>query len=234
MSGAGIMEVGTLDVETITSISQLVELFQKGFRIGNLVIYSHHHSAGRVKEEENFDLYLSSNTQDVSNAVRLMSVKLFHGRKPHYLPWMELHLINHELMFSNGTVFFYFGSDVEKELLSLISNCDALPRIFVDYMNDAETRSELYRDVPPVLSRLGFLLFTLGFTWFKDWYYPEGFKEGGVKLQAEKAMNVEHENNQLARLKNEVQSFLARLDEGDALDVAFNPVLERARVVLSA
>ena len=43
--------------------------------------------------------------------------------------------------------------------------------------------------VPPHLTRLGYLLLKNGFTWLKDWYFPEGFREGAPKLQGEKSLN---------------------------------------------
>ncbi|MHA1209321.1 MAG: DUF1122 family protein [Candidatus Freyarchaeota archaeon] len=47
---------------------------------------------------------------------------------------------------------------------------------------------------------LGYKLFQLGFTWFKDWYFAEGFWEGGVKLQGEKT-NEQNRNRQLEKIQ---------------------------------
>ncbi len=215
------------------SLVQLILAFKEGITVGNWVIFSENLVAGRVKEEENFDLHVRVKNESREESSRLMSVKVFHGRKPHYLPWIELHMIDHEIVLNNGTTFYYFGSEVEKELLSTISRCVELPRMFIDYMNDVETRTELYRGVPPVLSRLGFLLFNLGFTWFKDWYYPEGFKEGGVKLQAEKALTEEQRQSQLNRLKSEVQWFLEHVRR-EKVDENLQLLKPRANIVLTS
>jgi hypothetical protein len=39
------------------------------------------------------------------------------------------------------------------------------------------------RKVPPAATPLGLVLLAAGCRWFKDWYFPEGGREGGTKLQ---------------------------------------------------
>jgi hypothetical protein len=66
----------------------------------------------------------------------------------------------------------YYDSTVEEALLSTLS--EALGpgcKIFVKYHSDKETCSDLAMSVPPVMTRLGYRLFLLGFAWFKDWYF---------------------------------------------------------------
>lgn len=68
-------------------------------------------------------------------------------------------------------------------------------KLFVTYIRDNETREMLYKGFSPPDTPLGFSLLKAGFTWFKDWYYPEGGNEGSPKLQANKPLNKEDEKD---------------------------------------
>jgi len=61
-------------------------------------------------------------------------------------------------------------------------------RVMVGYEALPETLEALQRGVPPILTPLGEVLREAGFWAFKDWYYPEGWAEGGRKLQAERPL----------------------------------------------
>ncbi|MCX8060060.1 MAG: DUF1122 family protein, partial [Aquificaceae bacterium] len=105
---------------------------------------------------------------------RLLFIKAFYGRKPHWKEWVELfHVEPH-----------FFGSQEEDELLRIVSR--HFRRVFVEYYEDSQTLEELRRGVPPQETRLGSKLRALGYRYFRDWYYPEGWLEGGYKLQAER------------------------------------------------
>jgi hypothetical protein len=47
------------------------------------------------------------------------------------------------------------------------------------------------------------LLWIGGCRWFKDWYFAEGWKEGGIKLQGEKPLNAEREKENTAKIIEE-------------------------------
>jgi hypothetical protein len=123
-------------------------------------------SQGRFLEEENYTIHL--------NGERLLFAKVFYGRKPYYKEWVELFNIENR----------FFGTEAEDLLLELFSRC--FRRLFVEYYNDPQTTKELKSGIPPQETRLGKKLKSLGYTYFKDWYYPEGWMEGGYKLQAER------------------------------------------------
>lgn len=61
-------------------------------------------------------------------------------------------------------------------------------RVMVGYEALPDTLQALQRGVPPVITPLGEILAEAGFWAFKDWYYPEGWAEGGRKLQAERPL----------------------------------------------
>ncbi len=56
----------------------------------------------------------------------------------------------------------------------------------MEYYEDRQTLRELKEGKPPEETRLGKKLKALGYRYLRDWYYPEGWMEGGYKLQAEK------------------------------------------------
>ncbi len=73
-----------------------------------------------------------------------------------------------------------------------------------------ETMRSLHIGMPPVATRLGFLLFVAGFQYVKNWYLAEGGHEGPRKLWAEKALNATVARDLLRRTEKELQTYLAR------------------------
>ena len=81
---------------------------------------------------------------------------------------------------------------------------------------DDETERGLKRGVPPAATPLGHALLVAGCTWFKDWYFAEGGREGETKLQANKPLTAELHRDQLASLREELAGWLGGLpDEPD-------------------
>jgi len=158
---------------------------------------------------------------------------MFLGRKPHYLPWVELFNIHNRLDIGGDTQF-YLDSTYEKEIISYFSNfLDPAGRIFIEYYKDAETMYGLQSGFPPAATRLGFILFENGFTWFKDWYFPEGFMEGGQKLQGEKTSDMESRGRQLKQILNEIKAFLEKTDFSGEHDHYEMNMVERAKKILA-
>jgi hypothetical protein len=82
--------------------------------------------------------------------------------------------------------------------------------VMVAYEGD-ETQRALRRKVPPQATPLGLELLRAGCRWFKDWYYPEGGREGGTKLQGTLPLDEDRRLRAERALAAEVESFL---DEG--------------------
>ncbi|RUM28581.1 MAG: DUF1122 domain-containing protein [Aquifex sp.] len=159
-------------------------------------------SQGRFKEEFNLDLSLEGKP--------LLTLKIFLGRKPYWLPWVEVFGVNPNLS------KLFFGSEAEKKLYKVLS--EHFGRVFIEYFEDKETAYELQKGVPPALSRLGFELLKLGYTYFRDWYIPEGLMEGGHKVQAEKPPNEEAKVRHLRVIKREFEEFLKMCDDKDLIE----------------
>ncbi|MDQ4081303.1 MAG: DUF1122 family protein, partial [Actinomycetota bacterium] len=102
--------------------------------------------------------------------------------------------------------------------------------LMVGYGDD-ETERGLKRRFPPVVTPLGKALFDAGATWFKDWYYPEGWLEGGLKLQGNKPVSEEARRAHLAELATELEEWLPRVEGVD--DAIARRARERAGAVLA-
>ncbi len=88
--------------------------------------------------------------------------------------------------------------------------------MMVAYEGD-ETERALRRRVPAAATPLGLAMLTAGCRWFKDWYYPEGGREGGTKLQGTLPLDERRRGQAEAKLVTELEAFVQRqgADEGD-------------------
>ncbi len=164
----------------------------------------------------------------------IMNVTFFTGIKPWYHPWIEITYPYELRLKGDIDTFYYFGSTVETSFIKLF--CNSLPpagKIFVSYDNDDETRKGLMVNIPAILTRLGFLLFNNGCTWFKDWYFPEGGNEGGQKLQGEKPVNSTKKVDQLKKFHHEVDRYLTLNRSEQTISTIEKNAIQRARKVLN-
>jgi hypothetical protein len=181
----------------------LIKKLKEGFKIENYEIKAERVLKGRFKEERNLSLTLRYD----KNMLNLLKMKVFLGRPPFYKPWVEIFNIQSKIEMGNHYLEYY-ESKIEMAILEFLSEyLEHGDKLFVEYTNDEKTLKELRLGVPPVLTRLGFKLFNLGFIWLKDWYYPEGFMEGGPKIEAEKLeLNIEI-NKQLNSILKDIANF---------------------------
>jgi hypothetical protein len=132
----------------------------------------------------------------------------------------------------NNKLLIYFDSNLENTILSFFSQLlEHGESIYVEYYNDTETKKQLEANIPPTISRLGYKLFTLGFTWFKDWYFPEGFMEGNMKLQGEKPLNNTLKIEQLRKIHKEIKTFLINTKDNEWYIIKAK---ERAKILISS
>jgi hypothetical protein len=128
-----------------------------------------------------------------------IQVKHFAGRpSAHVPPWIEAG----------------FPRDDERLVAEIVrALADLLPaggRVMAVYGQD-ETERGLQWGVPPAATPLGHGLLRAGCTWFKDWYFAEGGREGETKLQGNKPLTAELRVRQLAAVRDELASWLGRL-----------------------
>jgi hypothetical protein len=79
--------------------------------------------------------------------------------------------------------------------------------LMVAYEGD-ETEAALRRRVPPAATPLGIVLLRAGCRWFKDWYYSEGGREGGTKLQGTLPLDDDRRRQAERELVTELRQFL--------------------------
>lgn len=201
---------------------------KKGISVAGHCLFVKQITPGRFKEEEDLDMYISNNRHEM----HLLYAKVFTGRKPHYRPWIELFGINSSVMLGDDTIE-YFGSELERTLLSAFASAlGAGESMFVDYQQDNETQKQLADGVPVATSRLGNILFELGFTWFKDWYFPEGYMEGDQKLQGEKPLNSDSRNRYFKEICASVESFLDSARTHAHQDTHYLRAVQRAHALV--
>lgn len=146
-------------------------------------------------------------------------VKHFAGRpSAHVPPWIEASL----------------PCEDERLAAEIVAALAALlppgGHLMVVYGGD-ETERGLQRGFPPAATPLGYALFSAGCTWFKDWYFAEGGREGDTKLQGNKPSTPDLESDQVARLRGELEAWLAAVPaEPDEL---LRRARKRARAVLA-
>lgn len=148
--------------------------------------------------------------------------------------WVEFTRYNSLLSLAGQTVDFTDGLDLE--LFRLVS--DLVPaggHIFVEYDSPSQQATErvLTRGLPAASSPIGYLLFQVGARSYRDWYIPEGGREGPRKLQAFKPYNDEIRAEKTAALQAELEAFVSKADEVSA-DAVGARAIERAKAVLEA
>ena len=178
---------------------EFLEIFKRGVNTPYGVIKLERLKQGRFIEEFNLDLSLDGES--------LLTMKVFLGRKPYYGEWVEVFGIKPKLK----NEYAFFGSSIEKAVLNAIT--PYFSKVFIEYFEDKETTKELQKGVPPALSRLGSELLKRGYTYFRDWYIPEGLMEGGHKIQAEKPKNEEIKKRHIENILEEFEEFKKKCDD---------------------
>ena len=181
----------------------------KGKRLNHYVLDVDNISQGRFVEEINFDLYLKTIGGENSENPAVKG-KYFLGRGEVYKPWLEIYYDN-RVIFKSSKIIDLSEEGLDASLFKHL--CDLLPpgsHIMVVYLNHEETRKGLEHGVPAPATPLGYLLWRSGCTWFKDWYFAEGFLEGDIKLQGNKPLNEENRRNDLVEIGRELTEFLMK------------------------
>ena len=132
----------------------------------------------------------------VGDSAPSVRVKHFAGRPSAYVPpWIEAS----------------FPREDERLVADIVAAlAHLLPpggRLMAVHGQD-ETERGLQRGVPPAATPLGQALLRAGCTWFKDWYFAEGGREGETKLQGNKPATVELCLEQLAAVREELVAWL--------------------------
>ncbi len=90
--------------------------------------------------------------------------------------------------------------------------------LMIEYDSPARrhTAQALAARVPPVATPLGAKMFAAGCgVAFRDWYIPEGGREGPRKLQGFRALDAEHERRRGEEMLRELDAFMPRSKDLD-------------------
>lgn len=170
-------------------------------------------SKGRFVEEINFELYLKSRRGETSKNAVVMG-KFFSGRGEFYKPWIEIYYDPYVIFKSSDKVNLSENRLDEKLFKHLSSLVPPGGHIMVFYLNHEDTNKGLQMGIPAPATPIGHLLWKAGCTWFKDWYFAEGFMEGDVKLQGDKPLGKAGKERDLHRIYEELIDFLKEQREG--------------------
>ncbi len=204
--------------------NELIENFSTGIFVDNGMIFCRKSSFARSETERRFTVLFKSDFFHIN----ILDVVLFKGLKPWYRPWIEITYPYSLKMNKNQMVFSFFNSKIEKKIIGLC--CQHLPsagKIFVSYDQDMETAKGLMLNIPPPLTRLGFLLLAGGCTWFKDWYFPEGGMEGGQKLQGEKPLDQKNKERQMQEMRKQIMSYIDSKKNVSSIELVEQQALAR-------
>jgi len=192
--------------------------YLKGKRWNDYVLHVDNISKGRFVEEMNFELFFKTVGGETSENPAVKG-KYFLGRGEFYKPWLEIYYEN-RVIFKSSKIVDLSEEGLDAGLFKHLS--DLLPpgsHIMVVYLNHEETRKGLEQGVPAPATPLGYLLWKSGCTWFKDWYFAEGFLEGDIKLQGNKPLNDENRREDLLEIGRELTEFLMKEKREDKLFV---------------
>ncbi|MFQ5472864.1 MAG: DUF1122 family protein [Dehalococcoidia bacterium] len=149
--------------------------------------------------------------------------------------WVELTRYNSKLDIAGDSVDLA-ADGLDLQLFRLLS--DLVPaggHLMVEYDSPSQQPSEqvLTRGYPAATSHIGYLMFQVGCRSYRDWYIPEGGREGPRKLQGFKPWNDEIAREKTKALRKRLSDFVAM--GLDATDEDVGPkAMARAHQVLSA
>jgi len=169
---------------------------------------------GRTDRESYFNLFLVSD--GILSLGPIVQGLFFVGRGDYIKAWIEFRY-NPRAEFPDGTAVDLEEKGLTHELFSLLGGM--IPpggSMMVIYGAEAHplssnTEKGLKRAFPPASTPLGYYLWSVGLRWFKDWYFPEGWMEGGMKLQATRPLDEDIRAQREAKAREELSIFVDKL-----------------------
>ncbi|MBN2027328.1 MAG: DUF1122 family protein [Actinobacteria bacterium] len=169
---------------------------------------------GRTDRESYFNLFL---VRDGTFSLGPIAQGLFFiGRGDYIKAWIEFRYVP-RAEFPDGTAVDLEEEGLTHELFSLLGEMiPAGGSMMVIYGAEphplpSDTEKGLKRAFPPAATPLGYYLWSIGLRWFKDWYFPEGWMEGGMKLQATRPLNEDVRAQREAKARGELEAFVEKM-----------------------
>lgn len=192
---------------------------------------------GRTDRETYFNLFLEKG--EAVSVAPVVQGLYFMGRGEHIRPWIEFRY-QPGLPFSDGSEVDLEETGLTGRLFSLLG--ELVPpggSMMVIYGGERhamlrETERALKRGFPPHVTPLGYHLWNEGFRWFKDWYFPEGWLEGAMKLQATRPLEEAIRLRREEEARGELSDFLSRTRTERERDLVLEKALSRAESIIAA
>jgi hypothetical protein len=216
--------------------AELFEATLAGAELDGYTLEPKDFKQGRTDRECYFNLFLSR--QGVLSTGPIVQGLFFTGRGDYIKAWIEFRY-NPSAAFAGGTAVDLEESKLTARLFSLLGELippgGSMMAIYgaEAHAISADTEKGLKRSFPPAATPLGYYLWKTGMRWYKDWYFPEGWMEGGMKLQATRPLNQEIRAQREAKAGEELEKFIAGL-QGGTLSRLEQEALVRAEDVLSS
>lgn len=190
---------------------------------------------GRTDRESYFNLFLSRN--GLLSRGPIVQGLFFAGRGDYIRAWIEFRY--------DPVVAFADGSVVDLEELRMTARLFSILGALIPpggsmmviygaeaHSVSADTEKGLKRSFPPAVTPLGYYLWKSGLRWYKDWYFSEGWMEGGMKLQATRPLNEEVRVRREEKAVEELGAFAAGM-RGRDLSALERDALARTEDILS-
>ncbi len=129
--------------------------------------------------------------------------------------WVELTQLREALEFGGQTVDLWANGVLAQLFVAISALVPPGGHLMAEYDSATHKVTEriLTLRYPPVTTPIGYLMFEDGVRSYRDWYIPEGGREGPRKLQGFKPLNEEIAREKTAALRAEVEAMLAAPDD---------------------
>lgn len=209
----------------------------EGRDVGGFRLVPRDFRKGRTERETYFNLFLARESTFSRNPV--VQGLFFMGRGEYIRPWIEFRFDPRAAFPDGGEVDLDemgITGDVFALLGNLIPPGGSMMVIYgaERHLLSAETESGLKRKFPPQATPVGYRLWKAGFRWYKDWYFPEGWLEGAMKLQATRPLDENIRLLREAEAKKELEAFVSEMRRRSVPDPEAKRALARAEDILSA
>ena len=191
---------------------------------------------GRTDREAYFNLFLSR--EGSLSLAPIVQGLFFVGRGDYIKAWIEFRY-NPAATFDDGKAVDLEEEGLTARLFSMLGGLippgGSMMAIYgaEAHAISADTEKGLKRSFPPAATPLGYYLWKSGMRWFKDWYFPEGWMEGGMKLQATRPLDQDVRAQREAKAKEELGRFASAMS-GSGLGALEEKALRRAQDILSS
>ncbi len=191
---------------------------------------------GRTERESYFNIFLTRG--DILSRGPVIQGLFFVGRGHYIKAWIEFRY-NPKAEFPDGDVLDLEEKGLSRELFTFLGGLiPAGGSMMVIYGAEphplcVDTEKGLKRNFPPAATPIGYYLWSIGLRWFKDWYFSEGWMEGGMKLQATRPLDEDATVKREAKAREELVIFIEGL-RGRVLSALEEDALRRAGEIFSS